>query len=57
MNLFIKSFNKEFEYIKKRNVRVMFSGRRDPLPKKVLKAMDELVEDTKNNTDLVLFMC
>ena len=57
MNLFIKSFNKEFEYIKKRNVRVMFSGRRDPLPKKVLKAMDELVEDTKNNTDLVLNIC
>ena len=57
MNLFINSFNKEFEFIKKKNVRVIFSGRREPLPKKVLEAMDALVEDTKNNTDLVLNIC
>ena len=57
MNLFISSFNKEFEYIKKKNVRVIFSGRREPLPEGVLKAMDKLVEDTKNNTDLVLNIC
>ena len=57
MNLFISSFNKEFEFIKKKNVRVIFSGRREPLPEKVLEAMDTLVEDTKNNTDLVLNIC
>ena len=57
MNLFITSFNKEFEFIKKKNVRVIFSGRREPLPEKVLEAMDTLVEDTKNNTDLVLNIC
>jgi undecaprenyl diphosphate synthase len=57
MNLFISSFNKEFEFIKKKNVRVIFSGRREPLPEKVLEAMDKLVEDTKNNTDLVLNIC
>ena len=57
MNLFISSFNKEFENLKKRNVKVIFSGRREPLPKKVLEAMDTLVEDTKNNTDLVLNIC
>ena len=57
MNLFISSFNKEFEFIKKKNVRVIFSGRRNPLPKGVLDAMDKLVEDTKNNTDLVLNIC
>ena len=57
MNLFISSFNKEFEFIKKKNVRVIFSGRREPLPEGVLKAMDQLVEDTKNNTDLVLNIC
>ena len=43
MNLFISSFNKEFEFIKKKNVRVIFSGRREPLPKGVLKAMDKIV--------------
>ena len=57
MNLFISSFNKEFENIKKKNVRVVFSGRREPLPEAVLEAMDKLVEDTKNNTDLVLNIC
>ena len=57
MNLFISSFNKEFENLKKRGVRVLFSGRREPLPKGVLEAMDKIVEDTKNNTDLILNIC
>ena len=56
-NLFITSFNKEFEFLKKKNVKVIFSGRREPLPKKVLEAMDKIVEDTKNNTSLVLNIC
>ncbi len=57
MNLFIQAFNKEFEFIKKKEVRVIFSGRREPLPEKVLGAMDKLVEETKNNTKLVLNIC
>jgi undecaprenyl diphosphate synthase len=57
MNLFITAFNKEFDFIKKKKVRVIFSGRREPLPKKVLEAMDKIVEETKNNTDLVLNIC
>ncbi|MBQ6404562.1 MAG: di-trans,poly-cis-decaprenylcistransferase [Bacilli bacterium] len=57
MNLFISSFNREFDFIKKKKVRVLFSGRREPLPKKVLEAMDQLVEDTKNNTELTLNIC
>ncbi len=57
MNLFISSFNKEFEFIKRKKVRVLFSGRREPLPKKVLEAMDRLVEDTKDNTELTLNIC
>ena len=44
MNLFIESFKKEFD-------------RRKPLPDKVLEAMDELVRDTKNYTNLVLNIC
>ena len=57
MNLFIDTFNKEFDFIKKKKVKVVFSGRRDPLPKNVLKAMDKLVEETKNNNELVLNIC
>ena len=57
MNLFIISFKKEFKFLLKRNVRVVFSGRREPLPEKVLDAMDEIVRDTKDNTDLTLNIC
>lgn len=57
MNLFISSFEKEFEFLKEKKVRVVFSGRRKPLPDKVLAAMDKIVDDTKNNTDLVLNIC
>lgn len=57
MNLFISSFKKEFDFIKEKKVRVLFSGRREPLPEKVLEAMDELVNDTKDNTSLVLNIC
>ena len=57
MDLFITSFQKEFKFLIERNVRVVFSGRRDPLPEKVLAAMDKIVEDTKNNKELVLNIC
>ena len=57
MNLFISSFEKEFDFIKEKKVRVLFSGRREPLPEKVLKAMDDLVEDTKDNKSLTLNIC
>ena len=57
MNLFISSFKKEFKFLIEKDVRVLFSGRREPLPEKVLEAMDEIVEETKNNTSLVLNIC
>lgn len=57
MNLFISSFKEEFKFLIEKNVRVVFSGRREPLPSKVLEAMDKIVEDTKNNTELVLNIC
>ena len=40
-----------------RQVKVVFSGRREPLPKKVLEAMDEITSKTKNNTSTVLNVC
>ncbi len=57
MDLFISSFKKEFKFLIDKNVRVVFSGRREPLPEKVLEAMDEIQEQTKDNKDLVLNIC
>ena len=57
MDLFITSFKKEFSFLKEKDVRVVFSGRREPLPLKVLEAMDEIVDDTKDNKKLVLNIC
>lgn len=57
MNLFITAFEKEFTFIKDLGVKVLFSGRREPLPKNVLKAMDNFMEETKDNTKLVLNIC
>lgn len=57
MNLFITAFKKEMDFLKEKNVRVLFSGRKKPLPEEVLNVMDEIVEDTKNNNKLVLNIC
>lgn len=57
MDLFIRVFTTEFKVFEENNVKVLFSGRREPLSKKVLETMDGIVERTKNNTDLVLNIC
>lgn len=57
MNLFITSFKEEFDFVREKNMKVIFSGRREPLPEKVLEAMDELTLATKDNTSLVLNIC
>lgn len=57
MNLFIEMFKKQFKDLEKNNIKVLFSGRRSPLPKGVLDAMDEMSEKTKNNTSGTLNIC
>ncbi len=57
MNLFVTLFTKEFLTLKEKGVKVVFSGRRDPLPKKVLKSMDFLEEETKEQKNGVLNIC
>ena len=57
MNLFVSMFHTEFQEIMDRGAKIVFSGRREPLPKKVLKAMDEMAEKSKNNTGTVLNFC
>ena len=50
MNLFILMFKTKFKVIDKENIKVIFSGRREPLSKNVLDAMDSIVKKTENNT-------
>ncbi len=57
MDLFINTFNKEFGFLKEKKCRVVFSGRKEPLPEKVLAAMDKIMEETAMNTELVLNIC
>ena len=54
MNLFVTLFNNKLDSIKKNNVKVVFSGRRENLPNSVLKAMDKTTNDTKDNTKGIL---
>ena len=56
MNLFIKGF-KNLQTHKKDNIKIVFSGRREPLRKDVLKAMDEITNSTKGNTGGILNIC
>ena len=57
MKLFVTLFNSKLESIKKNNVKVVFSGRRENLPKNVLETMDKAMEDTKHNTRGILNIC
>lgn len=57
MKLFMKWFNKSKKLYKDRNIKILFSGRKDRLDKKVVNAMEELEFDTKDNTGLVVNFC
>ena len=57
MDLFTKHFKNEYDEIIKRGVKVVFSGRREPLPESVLKSMDELMAATSQNENGVLNVC
>ena len=57
MDLFVKEFKKHANAYKKENIKVIFSGRREPLKKNVLDAIDEITETTKNNTKGTINFC
>ena len=57
MDLFAVAFKKYFETQNKKNVKIVFSGRREPLPEKVLKMIDEVTEKTKDNTGPIFNIC
>ena len=57
MDLFIIMFNKKMKKIKDNDIKVIFSGRREPLRKDVLASMDKIVEETENNKRGILNIC
>ena len=57
MNLFMKVFTSEKDFIMDNKIRVLFSGRREPLPKNVLDSMDELMEETKDFDGATMNIC
>ncbi len=57
MNLFIKGFKELQKTYNEDNIKLVFSGRREPLRKDVLKSLDEITEKTKNNTGGILNIC
>lgn len=57
MNLFMKWFKISNKKYKNENIKILFSGRKEPLSDKVYKSMQTLQEDTKNNTGLIVNFC
>ena len=57
MNLFVKGFKGIIKGCNENNIKVVFSGRKEPLKDEVYEAMNELASSTKNNTGGVLNIC
>ncbi len=57
MDLFIKAFKENFEVVKKKNVKVIFSGVKEKLSDKVIKQMNKMMEDTKDNKNGIFNIC
>jgi undecaprenyl diphosphate synthase len=57
MGLFGEGLKRFAKASKKNKIRIVFSGRREPLPESVLKIIDQVVEETKNNTEGIFNLC
>lgn len=57
MDLFIKAFKENFDVVKKKGVKVIFSGIKDKLSDKVIKTMEKMIEETKDNTNGIFNIC
>ena len=57
MKLFTKTFKKEKNFFLDKNIRVIFSGRKENLPKDVVSAIKETEQITKNCTSGVCNFC
>lgn len=57
MNLFLKGFKGSIKEFNKNNIKVAFSGRKEPLSDKVYESMKSLEKETLNNTGGILNIC
>lgn len=57
MDLFLKAFKENFDVVKKKGVKVIFSGVKEKLSDKVIKAMENMTEETKNNKNGIFNIC
>lgn len=57
MDLFVKLFNRELKKFKDYNVKIVFSGAKDLLEKRVLDAMEKITDVTKENSEHILNVC
>lgn len=57
MDLFVDAFEKEKNFFIKNNIKVIFSGKKEPLSDKVYEKMNDLKELTKNNESGTLNIC
>jgi len=57
MKLFDTAFKKDIHRVAENNVKVVFSGIKDNLAPSLVKSMDKVTENSKNNTGLVLNIC
>ena len=57
MNLFTKDFRESITFFNEHDIKVLISGRRENLSSKVLKTIDDLQEQTKNNQAGILNIC
>ena len=57
MDLFVKMFDKNIDFFMKNDIKVVFSGRNEPLPEKVIKSRDKIAQLTKDNSSGTLNIC
>ena len=57
MSIFLRLCTREIRTFNKNNIKVVFSGRDEPLSEKVIKARNKMVYETRNNTGGILNLC
>ncbi len=57
MDLFVKKFKEDFKKFSKKGIKIVFSGRRQPLKKEILDIIDDVTLQTKDNKNGILNFC
>ena len=57
MDLFIKKFKNDFKIFNKKDIKIVFSGRREPLRQEILDIIDDITYKPKDNKSGILNFC